>query len=50
MNKYRTIATLVGICFLLSNVTFMLGAVGFLEPVLSAPDVLGAASANRPRS
>jgi hypothetical protein len=47
MNRYRTIATLVGICFLLSNVTFMTGAVGFLEPVLGAPDVLGAASANR---
>lgn len=46
MNSPRTIATLVGVCFILSNVTFMIGAVAFVEPVLSAPDVLSAASAN----
>ncbi len=46
MNNHRTIATLVGICFILSNATFMIGAVAFVEPVLGAPDLLSAVSAN----
>jgi hypothetical protein len=45
LNKRR--ARIVGACFLISNVVFMVGAVVFLEPVLSAPDYLTLVSANR---
>jgi hypothetical protein len=47
MNSNRNTARIVGALFLLSNVTFMLGAVVFVEPVLSAPDYLTLVSANR---
>jgi hypothetical protein len=47
MNASRKIAMLVGALFLLSNVTFLLGAAVFIEPTLGAPDYLALASANR---
>lgn len=47
MNGRRMAATIVGACFLLSNVTFILGAFVFLEPTLGAPDYLTLAPANR---
>jgi hypothetical protein len=40
-------ARIVGASFLFSNVTFLLGAFVFLEPILSAPDYLTLAAANR---
>jgi hypothetical protein len=40
-------ARIVGALFLTSNVVFILGAVVFLEPILSAPDYLNLVSANR---
>ena len=43
----RRVARMVGACFLISNIVFILGAVVFLEPVLGAADVLGQVSANR---
>jgi hypothetical protein len=47
MNTSRKIAIMVGALFLFSNVTFLLGAFVFVEPVLGAPDYLTLASANR---
>lgn len=47
MSTSRKIAILVGALFLTSNVTFILGAVVFIEPFLSAPDYLMLVSANR---
>jgi hypothetical protein len=47
MDTYRKTAILVGAFFLFSNVTFLLGAFGFVEPILSAPDYLNLVSANR---
>jgi len=47
MNTNRKIARIVGALFLFSNVTFMLGAVVFVEPILSAADYLTLVSANR---
>ena len=47
MNASKRTARIVGALFLTSNVVFMLGAVVFLEPILSAPDSLALASANR---
>jgi hypothetical protein len=41
----RKIAAAVGILFLLSNATFLLGAFVFVEPVLTAPDYLTQVSA-----
>jgi hypothetical protein len=49
MNSRRTAAIIVGACFLFSNVTFMLGAFAFVEPILAAPDYLTLASASRPQ-
>jgi hypothetical protein len=47
MNANRKTAIMVGALFLLSNVTFLLGAFVFVEPILGAPDYLTLASANR---
>ena len=47
MNTNRKTARIVGALFLLSNVTFILGAVVFVEPVLGAADYLSQVSANR---
>ena len=46
MNVSRS-GRIVGALFLLSNVTFLLGAVAFIEPVLGAPDYLTLASESR---
>jgi len=46
MNTNKT-ARIVGALFLISNVTFLLGAFVFVEPILGAPDYLTLASANR---
>jgi hypothetical protein len=40
MNAKKRIARLVGAMFLVSNLTFIVGAAVFLEPLLSAPDYL----------
>jgi hypothetical protein len=42
-------ARIVGASFLLSNVTFILGAVVFVEPILGAADYLSLLSASRPQ-
>jgi hypothetical protein len=47
MKSDKRTARLVGSFFIISNVVFLLGAVVFLEPVLSAPDYLTLVSANR---
>lgn len=47
MNTNRKTATTVGALFLLSNVTFILGAFVFVESILSAPEYLTLVSANR---
>ena len=47
MNSHRKTAIAVGALFLFSNVTFLLGAFVFVEPILGAPDYLTLASANR---
>ena len=47
MNTNRKTARIVGALFLFSNVTFLLGAFVFVEPILGAPDYLTLASANR---
>lgn len=44
---YNRNARLVGSFFLISNIVFILGAVLFIEPVLSSPDYLNLASTNR---
>lgn len=46
-NAYNRNARLVGSFFLISNIVFILGAVLFIEPVLSSPDYLSLASTNR---
>ena len=46
MNTNKT-AKIVGALFLISNITFILGAIVFVEPILSAPDYLVLVSANR---
>jgi hypothetical protein len=46
MNTHRRTAAIVGALFLLSNITFLLGAFVFVEPILGAPDYLTLASAN----
>ncbi|MGB2964518.1 MAG: DUF4386 domain-containing protein [Anaerolineales bacterium] len=43
----RMTARIVGACFLFSNVVFLLGAIVFLEPIISAPDYLTLAAANK---
>ena len=47
MNSNRKTAIMVGALFLFSNVTFLLGAFVFVEPILGAPDYLTLASANK---
>jgi hypothetical protein len=47
MSARRNTARIVGALFLFSNVTFILGAFMFTEPILGAPDYLTLASANR---
>ena len=47
MNANRKTARIVGALFLVSNVTFILGAVVFVEPILGAPDYLSLVSPNR---
>ena len=47
MSASRTTARYVGSAFLVSNVTFILGAVVLVEGILGAPDYLSLASANR---
>ena len=47
MNTNRKTAVAVGALFLFSNVTFLLGAFVFVEPILGAPDYLTLASASR---
>ena len=47
MNTYRKTAIMVGALFLISNFTFLLGAFGFVEPILNSPDYLTLASENR---
>jgi hypothetical protein len=49
MNTNRKTARIVGALFLTSNVVFILGAVVFIEPILSAADYLILVSANRTR-
>ena len=43
----RMTARIVGACFLFSNVVFLLGAIVFVEPIISSPDYLTLASANK---
>jgi len=45
----RVTARIVGACFLFSNVVFLSGALFFVEPILSAPEYLTLASANKTR-
>jgi hypothetical protein len=47
MNTNNKTARIVGALFLFSNVTFIVGAFVFVEPILSAADYLTLASANR---
>jgi len=47
MNTNNKTARIVGALFLTSNVTFILGAVVFVESILGAPDYLILVSANR---
>ncbi len=47
MTAHKKTAMAVGALFLFSNVTFLLGAFAFVEPILGAPDYLTLASANR---
>jgi hypothetical protein len=47
MKPNRTTAMLIGAFFLISNIVFILGAVLFVEPVLSAPDYLTQVIENR---
>jgi hypothetical protein len=47
MTTNRKTARIVGALFLFSNVTFILGAVVFIEPILSAAGYLSQVSANR---
>lgn len=47
MNTSKTTARIVGVLFLTVNVVFILGAVVFIEPILSSPDYLTLVSANR---
>ena len=47
MINYRSTARFVGAFFLLSNVTFILGAIVFIEPIIGSPDYLTLAASNR---
>jgi hypothetical protein len=50
MNTSKKIAAIVGALFLFSNVTFILGAIVFIEPMLGAPDYLTLVSAKGPQA
>ncbi len=45
--SYRRTATIVGALYLICNITFLVGAAGFVEPTLSAPDYLSLIASNR---
>jgi hypothetical protein len=47
MNSARSTARYVGSAFIISNVTFLVGAVVLVEAILGAPDYLSLASTNR---
>lgn len=47
MNRQRSVAVAVGVLFLVSNATFLLGSVVFVEPVLDDPDTLAAIADSR---
>jgi hypothetical protein len=47
MKTYRRTATLVGMAYLFSNVTFILGTIVMVESVLGSPDYLNLISARR---
>jgi hypothetical protein len=47
VKEHNRTARTVGACFLFSNVTFILGAIVLVEPILSAPDYLRLVSASR---
>ena len=47
MKTYRKTATLVGLAYLFSNITFILGAIVMVESILGSPDYLSLISANR---
>jgi len=49
MMNTKTIARIVGACFLISNFTFILGAFALVEPALSAPNYLTLVSENKPQ-
>jgi Domain of unknown function (DUF4386) len=47
MNTNKKTARIVGVLFLISNVAFILGAIVFLEPILSDPAYLNLVATNR---
>jgi hypothetical protein len=47
MNAHKRTARIVGVLFLLINVTFILGAFGFVEPAIGSPDYLEQLSERR---
>lgn len=47
MTTYRKTAVLVGSAFLFSNITFILGTIGMVEPALGSPNDLSLISASR---
>lgn len=47
MKTYRRTATLVGLGYLFSNITFILGAIMMVESVLGSPDYLNLISASK---
>ncbi|MFC1936156.1 DUF4386 domain-containing protein [Chloroflexota bacterium] len=47
MYSHKRTARIVGALFLISNIVFILGAIVFVEPILSAADYLTLASENR---
>lgn len=49
MNPSKRLARIVGALFLALNITFIVGTVVLIEPVLSGPDHLAAAAASRSR-
>jgi hypothetical protein len=47
VNSHRKAAILVGAFFLISNITFIVGGIMLVEPVLAAPDYLSQAAGSR---
>ncbi|MCU0487598.1 MAG: DUF4386 domain-containing protein [Anaerolineales bacterium] len=47
MKTYRKTATLVGLAYLFSNITFIFGAIVMVESILGSPDALSLVSASR---